>query len=47
MASKDESQRNQTLHVQFNLLLGSIFIRAIRTIPGGENQVREVLDHNA
>ena len=44
MASNDESHRNQTLRVQ--LKLDSIFIRAIIIIPSGENQVREVLDHN-
>ena len=44
MASNDESHRNQTLRVQ--LKLDPIFFRAIRVIPSGENQVREVLDHN-
>ena len=44
MASNDESHRNQTLRVQ--LKLDSILIRAIIIIPSGENQVREVLDHN-
>ena len=46
MASNDESHINQTLHVQFKLVLRSIFIRAIRIIPSGENQVRQVFDHN-
>ena len=32
--------------MQLKPLLSSIFIRAIRVIPRGENQVREVLDHN-
>ena len=44
MASNNESHRNHTLRVQ--LKLDSIFIRAIIIIPSGENQVREVLDHN-
>ena len=47
MASNDESHRNQTLHVRFKLLLGSIFIRAIGIISSGEIQVREVLGHKA
>ena len=46
MASNDKNHRNETSHMQFKLLLGSIFIRAIRVIPSGENQVREVLDQN-
>ena len=46
VASNDESHKNQTLHVQFKLELRSIFIRAIRIIPSGENQVRQVFDHN-
>ena len=46
MASNDESHIDQTLHVQFELLLGSIFIRAIQISPSRENQVKEVLDRN-
>ena len=46
MASNDESHINQTLRVQFKLVLRFIFTRAIRIIPSGENQVRQVFDHN-